>query len=82
MAAKYQKRFAISRTELKLIETALREQAKSLSEKILDQQSTSASEETDHTKQLSSHMNEIHSLLGNLHNQKVWYRPQDTIPFG
>ena len=82
MAAKYQKQFAINRTEMRLIETALREQAKNLSKEMLDQQSTPTAKEADSKKQLTSRMKEIHSLLGNLHNQKVWYRPQDTIPFG
>ena len=78
MPAKYQKQFAINRTEMRLIETALREQAKNLSKEMLDQQSTPTestptAKEADSKKQLTSRMKEIHSLLGNLHNQKVWY---------
>ena len=82
MTAKYQKQFAINRTEMRLIETALREQANNLSKEMIDQQITFDRETTDGMQQLPSRMKEIHSLLGNLHNQKIWYRPRNPVPLG
>ena len=82
MAAKYQTQFEIDRAELEIIETALREQAKHLSQEMLDQQISSEQSNVANNSQLNSRMKAIQSLLGSLHNQKIWYRPQDIVPFG
>lgn len=82
MTAQHPTQLEIDRNELEIIETALREQTQQLSRKMLDQQLSAEQGQTENKHQLSSQMKAIQSLLGNLHNQKIWYRPQDAVPLG
>jgi hypothetical protein len=38
--------------------------------------------ELDSVKRLDAEMKKINSLLGKLHNQKLWYRPKDKYVSG
>lgn len=82
MTTKYQRQFELNRTEMEIIEIALRSQVSDLSKQMLDQQVASTQDKAGSTSQLSSRMKEIQSVLGNLHNQKNWFRPQDAVPLG
>ena len=67
------KTFDINVRELQVIEDALN--------KILDQQlkKLSYSQSTVIQIQAESSITEIRALLGSLHNQKTWFRPNDKI---
>jgi len=77
--AKAQTQFDIGLSELDIIEEALRYQAQTLSEETLKQE--------DLAKALScekyrTRMSAIQSVLGKLHNQKVWFVPKEPMPLG
>jgi len=81
MTSTYKKQFEINLTELEVIEKALREQARHLGEAMLDQRLNEQKREVA-TSALSMRMREIQGVLGNLHNQKIWYRPDAHVPLG
>lgn len=74
--AKHRTQFDIGLGELDIIEEALRLQAQSLSEKALEDQDALK----DDT--FRSRMSAIQSVLGKLHNQKVWFVPSEPMPLG
>lgn len=68
--ARYNKQFELSLDDLELIETALRQNMNMLSE-----EGAQAREQADSLKQ-------INGLLGRLHNQKTFFRPNSTTYIG
>lgn len=74
--AKHNTQFDIGLSELDVIEEALRYQAQSLSQKTFEQQ------EALNDENFRTRMSAIQSVLGKLHNQKVWYVPKDSVPLG
>lgn len=76
---KPQTQFDIGLGELDIIEEALRYQAQSLSQKTFDEKEQQKALSDDHFK---SRMAAIQSVLGKLHNQKVWYVPKESVPLG
>ncbi len=62
----YNRNFDLDRTDLDMIETALREQERELAKARLE---TACSES-------ETRLRKVKSLLGRLHNQKVFFRPQ------
>ena len=82
MTAKYSKQFDINIGELDTIERALRDQAKQLSRKKLEELQIDKLT-ADATPYLQDpEMTAIQTLLGKLHNQKMWYTPQQYVPRG
>lgn len=77
--AKARTQFDINTVELDVIEEALRYQAHSLSMKTLDEQQDS---EPSKQERFKARMNEIQTVLGKLHNQKVWFVPKESVPLG
>lgn len=73
---KPQKQFEIGLRELAVIEEALRLQAHNLSQRTMEQRHDSTLD------QAKARLSDIHSVLGNLHNQKVWYVPKEPVPLG
>ena len=66
----YNTNFEMGLKELEIVEHALRFRLKQLSKNSISTENTCLLE----TKEIS----EIQSVLGSLHNQKIWYRPTDT----
>ncbi len=73
--AKYNRTFELGLGDVELIETALRARKTALSEERLALLNSEAPEET---ARIDAELQQIHDLLGHLHNQKVFYRP-DTV---
>lgn len=82
MAAKYRTKFDISITDLDLIEKALRHKAGDLGREMLDRELTGETSTEASDEQLKSDMTAIQSVLGKLHNQKIWYAPENFSPLG
>jgi hypothetical protein len=80
----YNKNFELDIRELELIEHALRDKLNRLSvNRMTIIESTIKPEtELDSVKRLDAEMKKINSLLGKLHNQKLWYRPKDKYVSG
>jgi hypothetical protein len=77
MAAKYQTKFELNRSDLDVIEQALRDQASKLCLTRLEEQDAA-----DNSNELTTRMSDIQSVLGKLHNQKIWFVPKDLVPLG
>jgi len=77
--AKHRTQFDIGLRELDIIEEALRYQAQSLSQKTFEEL---AEEDALKDENYRNRMSAIQSVLGNLHNQKVWYVPKGPAPLG
>lgn len=82
MSTKYRTQFDIDREELEIIETALRDHARNLYLKSLDDPANPTSTGASANESVNSRMNEINSVLGKLHNQKIWYNPKEFVPGG
>ena len=82
MATKYSKQFDINLSDLDMIEKALRDQAKQLSQKKLEQLELDKVSANDHPYLQDPEMTAIQTVLGKLHNQKMWYTPQQYVPRG
>jgi hypothetical protein len=70
--AKFNKTFELSVEDVDLIETALRQTKSELAGQFVEQENMD----------LDDSMRLIHDLLGRLHNQKVFYRPQQQTYIG
>jgi hypothetical protein len=70
--AKFNKTFELSVEDVDLIETALRQTKSELAGQLVEQENMD----------LDDSMRLIHDLLGRLHNQKVFYRPQQQTYIG
>lgn len=68
--ARYNKNFELSVEDMDIIETALRSKMRAINE------AEARSDGTDKS------LRRINELLGRLHNQKVFYRPQDGAYVG
>lgn len=77
--AKAQTQFDIGLGELDIIEEALRYQAQSLSQKTFE---GDESQDAVNDDQFKMRMTAIQSVLGKLHNQKVWFVPKESVPLG
>ncbi len=78
---KYNDQIELSVKDMELIEGALRESKRALSNQDLsaansDVKSVEESEDLDET------VRQIHDLLSRLHNQKIFYRPQSGAYVG
>ncbi len=69
----YNKSFELTPDDLELIETALRETQRKLSDKVIGGDGGAVAN-TDCP--ISVQLRETHELLGRLHNQKKFYRPK------
>ena len=76
----YNRNFELDIRELELVENALQAKIKKLStNRLTITQSTIKPEsELESVKRIDSEIKEINSLLGKLHNQKLWHRPKNT----
>ena len=66
----YNTNFEMGLKELEIVEDALRFRLNQLSKTSASNAKTCSTEKKEIT--------EIQSVLGSLHNQKLWYRPKDT----
>lgn len=66
----YNTNFEMGLKELEIVEDALRFRLNQLSKTSKSNAKTCSTEKKEIT--------EIQSVLGSLHNQKLWYRPKDT----
>ncbi|QGX97843.1 hypothetical protein EI983_05960 [Roseovarius faecimaris] len=76
---KYNDKFELSVADVDLIEEALRQTKRSLAVRAID--ATDADVTPRDTDQDDT-VRQIHDLLGRLHNQKVFYRPQSGAYIG
>ena len=70
MAVKPNYNFELSVKVISIIETALKNKIGRRSQRII---------EGEDPEMLQQEMKEINDLLGRIHNQKSWYRPQQGI---
>lgn len=72
--------FLLSIDDIEVIEDALRLHKKDLSMKRMKVVANSAAPKTgsDAVAKLDKTVRKIHELMGNLHNQKVFYRPSNV----
>lgn len=82
MAKKYRTQFDLGLDDLEMIEEALRSQANQLSLEKLSQQDAVEQASSANPYQPDPKLMAIHSVLGKLHNQKIWYSPQQYVPRG
>lgn len=77
----YNKKFDLDIDDIEIIENALFHKLNRLSEQRLTSiQSTIIPEtELESVKEIDKEMKKIHNLLGKLHNQKIWYRPDNYV---
>lgn len=81
---KFNKTFELSIEDLDLIEAALRRKKRALSDKRLKVAGTPGGPTTQAPmlEELDNTLRGIHELMGRLHNQKTFYRPQNTPYIG
>lgn len=72
--AGYNKKFELSVEDMELIENALREKKRELSDRLIATQGAKNHDEV--TGKVDETVRGIHDLLGRIHNQKVFYRPR------
>ena len=81
--AKYRESFALSIKDVSMIEEALSSRVGQTSQAILEQSSHNPFErECDLIQGYKQELSEIRELLGRIHNQKMWYRPDENVPLG
>ena len=81
---RFNTRFDLSIRDMKLIETALQTCKKELSLQRLAMLSSHDGETSDAVAKLNAELVDLHDLMGRLHNQKVFYRPdavQSDVPY-
>ncbi len=71
----YNEMFMLSVNDMDLIETALRRTQHALSQEQLVQSDEGKGDHVETIRQ-------IRELLGRLHNQKIFYRPKDSVYVG
>ena len=71
----YNEMFKLSVNDMDLIETALRRTQHALSQEQLVQSDEGKGDHVETIRQ-------IRELLGRLHNQKIFYRPKDSVYVG
>ncbi len=71
----YNEMFKLSVNDMDLIETALRRTQHALSQEQLVQSDEGKGDHVETIRQ-------IRELLGRLHNQKIFYRPKDSVYIG
>ncbi|MFK7941004.1 MAG: hypothetical protein AB8B82_16610 [Roseovarius sp.] len=69
---KYNDQIELSVEDMELIEDALRREKRALSIRALE----TTKSDMANGEEVGSSMRQIHELLGRLHNQKVFYRPE------
>ena len=79
---RYNTSFELDVNDIDLIESALITHQSELSVRRM-QLVADAEADAGEIAQLDETMNSLNDLLGRLHNQKVWYRPQDAegVPY-
>ena len=75
---RYNENFELSVEDLDLIETALRQSKRDLAGKLVETDEA----DNEEIQQIDQSVRRIHDLLGRLHNQKVFYRPQQQPSIG
>lgn len=80
---KYRDNFDLNVTDVSMIEDALKKRAGQISKTIMEKSSYNPFErQCASVKGYVDELTEIRELLGRLHNQKVWYRPNNFAPIG
>lgn len=79
--AAYNKNFELSVEDIELIETALRDKKRDLSEQAHEGH-CAIRNEVQVCDETTEEVREIHDLLGRIHNQKVFYRPRSQPYIG
>ncbi|MCR9220557.1 MAG: hypothetical protein NXI21_10050 [Alphaproteobacteria bacterium] len=79
----YKKEFRLNTREIDIIEDCLRQRVSHLAMRIHDaQEATIHSEDSAIIKADMALLREIKDLLGEIHNQKIWYHPKENVPLG
>jgi len=78
---KYNDKIELSVEDMDLIEQALRRSKLELTRKTLDTRK-SEMQSGEEVNSVEDSVRQIHDLLGRLHNQKVFYRPQSGAYIG
>ena len=73
--------FQLSVDDVELIESALRQSKKDLSDQLIQTDMRQNEVKADDCD-LDETVRQIHELLGRLHNQKVFYRPREGAYIG
>ena len=71
----FNRRFDLTINDIDLIEAALRETGRALSSARIDAESDAATDPAA-LAEIDAQARRVHDLLGRLHNQKVFYRPE------
>ncbi len=82
---RYNPSFELTVADVDLIETALHQTKDVLSKRHLSREHLASLEGAGNNgkaQDLSETMQKIHDLLGKLHNQKVFFRPQNEVYLG
>ncbi len=79
--AAYNRNFELSVQDLEVIEAALREKKRELSEQAHEEH-CAVRNEVQICEETTEEVRVIHDLLGRLHNQKVFYRPRSQPYIG
>ena len=80
---KFNRIFELTIADIDLIETALQYRKKDLSLQRLTLLAEKDGGDSDKLAALNETLGDIHDLLGRLHNQKIFYRPEvvDDMPY-
>lgn len=82
MSTRPREQFDISVSDLEMIEDALRDQARQLCNVKRTQLEQHEQGEAANAEKIDSQMKAIQTVLGKLHNQKVWFTPKQFVPRG
>lgn len=80
----YNKNFELGLRDIELIEKCLNDKINRLFELRLThiESTIKPVNENSRVKEIDEEIQEVHDLLGRLHNQKVWYRPDGVYVGG
>ncbi len=75
--AKYRTNFELGLDDVDMIEESLSRRASELSRALRESGGAN-----DTIKALKDQLTSVRKLLGDLHNQKIWYQPKTFVPQG
>jgi hypothetical protein len=79
----YKKEIELNPRELEIVEQCLRLRVSQLATRIHEaQEATTHSEDSPIIEADLDRLREIKALLGDLHNQKIWFQPAEHVPLG
>ena len=80
---KYKKTFELSLKDIRIIEDALHRRVKDLASSLGYGADGEAPQMTSEEAQtIKKELADTRKVLGHIHNQKIWYEPEDFVPRG